>query len=180
MYVRILSAVTIFLFVFSAEAKLSFSNIQGQRDFLNALLAEVEKSDTSKKEKKGNKKEDSSKVEKYKQDINALKKALVNIEDENAKQKANNKVLQDLVDDYNQKMKELEKTYRFIMSKLKKSKTQDEYLDSKPHEVFTIDSLNYGNKRRKIKDLKFQPLEVVELNHVSNTERSAPLPSKEK
>ncbi len=177
MYIRILSAVIISFFALSADAKLSFSNIQGQRDFLNALLVEVEKSDTSKKE---NKKENNSGVEKYKQEINTLKKALINIEDETAKQKANNKVLQDLVDDYNRKIKELEKTYRFIMTKFKKSKKQDEYLNSKSHEVFTKDSLDYGNKRRKIRDVKFRPLELVELNHSSNVGHSAPLPSKEK
>jgi len=177
MRIRDLFALIVCSLVFSVEAKLSFSNIQGQKDFLNALLTEVEKSDLSKKK---NKKEDNSDIAKYKKDINTLKYVLAQIGEETAKQKANNKVLQDLVDDYNQKMKELEKTYRFIMSKSKKPKKQDEYLSSKSHEVFTIDSLDYGNKRRKIKDVKFRPLELVELNHSAKVENSAPLPSKEK
>ena len=177
MYTQILFAVMFFFLAFSVDAKLSFSNIQGQRDFLNALLAEVEKSDATKKE---NKKEDSPNIDKYRKDINTLKEALVHIEDESAKQKANNKLLQDLVDDYNKKMKELEKTYRFIMAKSKKSKTKDEYLSTKPHEVFTIDSLDYGKKRRKIRDIKFRPLELVELKSASKADCKAPLPSKEK
>ncbi|MBQ3945223.1 MAG: hypothetical protein II670_06375 [Alphaproteobacteria bacterium] len=177
MYVRTLFTLIISSLAFSLEAKLSFSNIQGQKDFLNALLTEVEKSDASKKQ---NKKEDNTDIDKYKQDINTLKDALIHIEDQTAKQKANDKLLQDLVDDYNKKMKELEKTYRFIMSKSKKSKTQDEYLSSKPHEVFTIDSLDYRKKRRKIKDMQFRPLELVEISHSSQVESNAPLPSKDK
>ena len=177
MRIRDLFALIVCSLVFSVEAKLSFSNIQGQKDFLNALLTEVEKSDLSKKK---NKKEDNSDIAKYKKDINTLKEALVHIEDESAKQKANNKLLQDLVDDYNKKMKELEKTYRSIMAKSKKSKKKDEYLSTKPHEVFTIDSLDYGKKRPKIRDIKFRPLELVELKSASAVDSKAPLPSKEK
>ena len=69
MYTQILFAVVFFFLAFSVDAKLSFSNIQGQRDFLNALLAEVEKSDATKKE---NKKEDSPNIDKYRKDINTL------------------------------------------------------------------------------------------------------------
>lgn len=174
---RILSVLVFWTCIFSSEAKLSFSNIQGQRDFLNALLVEVEKAEA--KKKSDNKSANNSDLDKYKKDISTLKKTLEDIEDETAKQKANDKVLQDLVDEYNKKMKELEKAYRFVISKSKKSQKQDEYLGTKSHEVFTIDSLNYGKKRRKMRDVKFRPLELVEIREPSKPEDNMPLPTKE-
>lgn len=178
MYMRVLYVVAFVICISSSEAKLTFSNIQGQRDFLDTLLAEVEKTDNAKKsEQKQNEKSD---IDRYKKDINTLKETLGHIEDETEKQKANDKVLQELVDEFNKKMKELEKTYKFIMSKYKKPKTKDEYLGARSHEIFTIDSLDYEKKRRKMKDVQFRKLELLEISGDSKHESVAPLPSKEK
>ena len=163
------------------EAKLIFSNIQGQKDFLNTLLNEIEKSGSTKKVKKesDDKKND---IAKYKADINSLQKTLFYIETENAKEQTDKKVLQDLVEAYNKKMTELENTYREIMLKKQKNskaKEKEQYLTSRPSGTCISDTLNYGGKRWKIRDTKFRPLEILEINQDNVSTNKTPLKSTE-
>ena len=163
------------------EAKLSFSNIQGQKDFLNALLNEIEKSSSTKNFKKGSDDKNND-IEKYKADINSLQKTLFCIEIENAKEQADKKVLQELVEAYNKKMTELENTYKEIMLKKQKNnkaREKEQYLKSKTTRTCISDTLNYGGTRRKIKDTKFRPLEIVEMNQNSESTNKTPLKSAE-
>ena len=176
---KFLLVLLVLAFCSCVNAKLNFSNLQGQKDFLNSLLKEVEKYNTKESAQKGADPKDGEdaeqrELEKYKKDIKTLKKTLYSIEDENSKKESNNKVLQDLVDDYNKKMQELEKTYKFIMSKSKNAGAKDEYLSPKSHEVLTMDSLNSNKKSRKIKDSAFKPLELVEFrNDATASDRPA-------
>ena len=158
-------------FTLGIDAKLNFSNIQGQKDFLNTLLKEI---DESSQENKSEKDKEKNGIDKYKEDIVLLQKALFNIESENAKKGSDKKLLQDLIDDYNKKMKALENIYRTILLKRKKSKLKDEYLVKNSHKTVTMDSLNCDTKRRKIKDMKFRPLELVEVSNTSEIQRAIP------
>ena len=177
MSAKFLLILLIFAFCSGVDAKLNFSNLQGQKDFLNSLLKEVEKYNTRESTQKGSGSKadedaEQRELEKYKKDIKTLKKTLYSIEDENSKKESNNKVLQELVDDYNRQMQELEKTYKFIMSKSKNTSAKDEYLSPKSREVLTMDSLTSNKKTRRIKDIAFKPLELVEFrNDTSASDR---------
>ena len=163
------------------DAKLSFSNIQGQKDFLNTLLNEIEKSSSTKNFKKGSGDKNND-IEKYKADINSLQKTLFCIETENAKEQTDKKVLQELVEAYNKKMKELENTYKEIMlkkQKINKARDTEQYLKTKTTGTCISDTLNYEGKRRRIRDTKFRPLEIVEISQNSESTNKTPLQSAE-
>ncbi len=154
------------------EAKLTFSNLEGEKDFLSALLHELDKLDTEKEDEQPDLKE-------CKEDIRHLRKTLFNIEDESSKKDASNEILQELVKEYNKKMRELEKMYRLIMNKYKNNKKEDKVLPKGSCGTFAMDSLNYGKKRSTIKDKKFRTLELIEVSNSTKTEKSLPLPSEE-
>jgi len=58
------------------------------------------------------------------------------------------------------------------MSKSKNTSAKDEYLSPKSREVLTMDSLTSNKKTRRIKDIAFKPLELVEFrNDTSASDR---------
>ncbi len=182
MIARIFLALMPLIFALNLEAKLSFSNLEGQKDFLNSLYNEFEKLKSQKpKSDNDDDKEKNKEIDKYKEDIMTLKKTLINIEDATNQKDANGKILKELVDDYNKKMEELEKNYKFFLSKSKKAAPDEGYLSSKTPGVQTMDYLRHNNKRRKIGDTKFQPLEIIEIDNSASKieENKMPLEKQE-
>ena len=169
MFFRVISV--LLLILQTTQAKLTFSSIQGQKDFLTSLMNEVEK-ETNRHSYKN--KENKKNIDEYKKDIAKLQERLANIEIENSKEKSDTKLLQEMVDEYNKKMKELERTYRYIIAKSKEKDTKDEYIEPGNHEIMAIDSLDYGTNTRKIQRKEFKPLEIVELNKASRVEQQNP------
>ena len=157
---------------YNLEAKLTFSNLEGERDFLSALLHELDKLDAEKED-------DQPDLKECKEDIRNLRKTLFNIEDESSKKDYNNEILQELVKEYNEKMRELEKVYKIIVKKYKNNKKRNQVLPKKSCGTFAKDSLNYDKKRSKIKDKKFRTLELIEVSSPIKTGKDLPLTSEE-
>ena len=155
----------------TTQAKLTFSSIQGQRDFLTSLMNEVDKENNR---HSSNNKENKKNIDEYKKDIAKLQEALTNIEIENSKEKSDKKLLQEMVDEYNKKMKELERTYRYIIAKSKEKQEKEEYVEPGNHEIMAVDSLDYATNTRKIKKEEFKQLEIVELKKSSRVEQQNP------
>ena len=168
MFARFLLVFFFFAFSFNSEANLKL-NLENQKDFLNALYDDFEK--LKYKKSKDDKNEDDEddehdkEIDRYKKDIKTLKKTLITIEEATSQKDAKKEVLQELIDDFNKRMKELEKNYKFILAKIKKNKSNEGYLSNKSHEVQTIDYLLHNNKRRRMGDKKYQPLELTEINN---------------
>ncbi len=83
----------------------------------------------------------------------------------------NNKEIEKLVRDYNKNLEQLKKTYQYLASKIKHHNCPDEFVTDSSHKAYYSDSLNYYKKRKRINEIRFAPLEIIESSSVNNSKR---------
>ncbi len=162
--IKSLLSIVVFVSVTFAYS-IDSAKLQSQSNFLDSLLEEVENISSLDKDAQ-------EEIKRYQIDIYDLKKKLEDLRlEKEKKSQENNKEIEKLVRDYNKNLEQLKKTYQYLASKIKHHNCPDEFATDSSHKAYYSDSLNYYKKRKRINEIRFVPLEIIEFNTVNNSER---------